>query len=99
MIHSRFVTQGVVERIVAEAEVFHTNGDAAGSRSPRRIPRGLTLTENMALEQADAFLNAYLQVMRKIIAKSGGVIAEEEGDTLMIVFRITASPESMHSAR
>ena len=90
---SRFVTQGVVERIVAEAEVFYTNGDAAELTIVKADIRGYsTLTENMAPEQADAFLNAYLQVMRKIIAKSGGVIAEEEGDTLMIVFQDHGKP-------
>ncbi len=90
---ARFISNGVVERIVSEAEVFHSAGDNAEITIVKADIRGYsTLTENMAPEQAHAFLGAYLQVMRRVVSKAGGVIAEEEGDSLLIVFQDHGKP-------
>ena len=84
---ARFVTNGAVDRIVAEAEVFHSAGEAKELTLVKVDVRGFsTLTANMAPEQAEAFLTSYQQVMSKTVSKAGGVVAEEDGDSLLIVF-------------
>jgi class 3 adenylate cyclase len=85
---ARFITADSVDRIIAEAETFHASGEHAEVTLMKTDIRGFSsLVENMAPEQAALFLKSYLDRMRKVMAKHGGVVAEEDGDNVLTVFQ------------
>jgi class 3 adenylate cyclase len=85
---AQFISADSVDRVIAEAETFHASGEHAEVTLVRTDIRGFSsLVENMAHEQAALFLRSYLDRMRKVMAKHGGVVAEEDGDSLLTVFQ------------
>ncbi|MCK6578694.1 MAG: response regulator [Anaerolineae bacterium] len=96
----RFVSPGVVERVVAQPETARPGGESREITVLFADMRGYTtLAERLSPQALLEVLNAYLSLAANVILSYGGTIDKYMGDGLMAIFNAPDSqPLPTHSA-